>query len=169
MSLPHDKGQASLSYQSHPFPLPSMTFSSTQYAPPQNPGFVTLLLLFSSFFLPSYARIIIVPTGDQSLLLVFSWCFVRAVAPVDVFLMHPWREINSMSFYFSATLIFHNNVVLFLTSMISSSRIRKYRGKTQQIFFNCTKLVEKGNLVMEFYVCAVLIFECIDLYALNEP
>ena len=89
-----------------------------QHAPLQSPGFVTLLL-FSSFFLPSYARIIIVPTGDQSLLLVFSWCFARAVAPVDVFLMH------SMSFYFSATLVFHNNVVLFLTSMISSSRIRK--------------------------------------------
>ena len=95
-----------------------------QHAPLQSAGFVTLLLLFSSFFLPSYTRIIIVPTGDQSLLLVFSWCLVRAVAPVDVFLMHPWREMHSMPFYFSATLVFHKNVVLFLTS-ISSSRIRK--------------------------------------------
>ena len=61
---------------------------------------------FSLFFiiLPSYAGMFIVLSGVQSLLLVFSWCSVRTVASIDVFLMHPWREMNSTSSYSSAIL-----------------------------------------------------------------
>ena len=50
-----------------------------------------------SFILPSYVGIFIVLSSVQALLLVFSWCSVRVAAPVDVFLMHPWRERNSTS------------------------------------------------------------------------
>ena len=57
-------------------------------------------LLFS--VLPSYAGIFIVLSVVQGLLLVFSPCSVRIVASVDVFLMHPWREMNSTSTYSSA-------------------------------------------------------------------
>ena len=28
---------------------------------------------------------------------MFSWCSVRIVAPIDVFLMQPWREMHSTS------------------------------------------------------------------------
>ena len=52
-------------------------------------------LLF--FILPCYAGIFIVLSGVQGLLLVFSLCSERTVAYVDVFLVHPWREMNSTS------------------------------------------------------------------------
>ena len=54
--------------------------------------------------LPSYAGIFIVLSGVQGLLLVFSRCSVRIVASIDVFLMHPWREMNSTSTDSSAIL-----------------------------------------------------------------
>ena len=57
-------------------------------------------LLF--FILPSYAGVFIVLSGVQGLLLVFSQWSVRIVASIDVFLMHLWREVNSMSSYSSA-------------------------------------------------------------------
>ena len=52
--------------------------------------------------LPCYAGIFIVLSSVQGLLLVFSWCSVRIVPSVDVFLMHLWREMNSMPSYSSA-------------------------------------------------------------------
>ena len=57
-----------------------------------------------SFILPGYAGIFIVLSGVQGLLLAFSQCSVRIVASVDVFLMHLWREMNSMSSYSSTIL-----------------------------------------------------------------
>ena len=57
-----------------------------------------------SFILPSYAGIFIVLSGVQGLLLVFSQYFVTIVPSIDVFLMHLWREMNSMSSYSSAIL-----------------------------------------------------------------
>ena len=52
----------------------------------------------------SYARIFIVLSSVQGLLLVSGRYSVRIVASIDVFLMHPWREMNSTSTYSSATL-----------------------------------------------------------------
>ena len=65
--------------------------------------------LSSSFFflfsvIPSYAGIFIVLSSVQGLLLVFSWCSVRIVASIDIFLIHPWREMHSVSTYSSAIL-----------------------------------------------------------------
>ena len=60
---------------------------------------------FSSFFLPSFilpsfAWICIFLSGGQRLLPAVSWCSVRSSASEDVFLMHPWREMYSISTYF---------------------------------------------------------------------
>ena len=49
-----------------------------------------------SLILPSYVVIIFVLLGDQDPLLVFSWCSVRIVPFVDVFLMLLWGKMNSM-------------------------------------------------------------------------
>ena len=54
----------------------------------------------------SYVGIFLVLSGVRGLLLVFSWCSVRIVPSLDVFLMHLWREMDSMSSYSSATLFF---------------------------------------------------------------
>ena len=64
-----------------------------------------LLILFDSpflsFVLPYCEGSFLVFLGVQSLPLMFSRCSVRTVSFVDVFLMHLWREINSMSSYSS--------------------------------------------------------------------
>ena len=59
---------------------------------------------FLFFILPSYTGIFIVLSSVQDLLLVFSQCSVRMVASIDVFLMCPWREMDSTSSYSSAIL-----------------------------------------------------------------
>ena len=58
-----------------------------------------------SFILPGYTGIFLVLLGVRGLLLMFNRCSVRVVPFVDVFLMHLWGEVNSMSSYSSATLI----------------------------------------------------------------
>ena len=82
--------------------------SSASSPLPQGAGPIPLplLLLLPSFFsiLPSYAGMFIVLSGVQGLLLVFRRCSVRIVASIDVFLMHPWREMNSTSTYSSTIL-----------------------------------------------------------------
>ena len=65
-------------------------------------------LLF--FILASYAGIFIVISGVQGLLLVFSQCSVRIVASIIVFLMYLWRDMNSMSSYFSSIFNPENNL-----------------------------------------------------------
>ena len=67
-------------------------------------GFLSFSFSLLFAILPSYAGIFIVLSGVQGLLLVFSWCSVRIVASIDVFLMHPWREVNSTSSYYSTIL-----------------------------------------------------------------
>ena len=69
------------------------------------------LLYFS--ILPSYAGIFIVLSSVQGLPLVFSQCSVRIVAFIDVFLMHPWREMNFMSTYSSAILNLQPHLFIF--------------------------------------------------------
>ena len=95
-------------------------------SPPPSPFFFSVL--------PSYAGIFIVLSGVQGLLLVFSWCsqYVRIVASVDVFLMHPWREMNSTSSYSSAI----------LTLPPGSKNIRFWRGAIQPLkFLKITKQI----------------------------
>ena len=58
-----------------------------------------LCSLFISFVLPSYMGSFLVLLGVQGPLLVFSWCSVRAVPFVYIFLMYLWWEANSMSSY----------------------------------------------------------------------
>ena len=64
-----------------------------------------LLPLFLHSVLPGHLGIFFVLSSVQGLWLVFSWCPVRTVPSVDVFLMHLWGEMNSLS-YFSAILLF---------------------------------------------------------------
>ena len=62
----------------------------------------------SRFFLsslPNHAWIHIIRFGSQGLLLVFSQCSVTTVLSVDALLMHLWREVHSMSTYFSTILV----------------------------------------------------------------
>ena len=83
-------------------------FSHLLHSPPRIK--VLSHFLFSSFFLllsfilPSYMGIFVVLLGDQDPLLVFSQSSVRIVPFVYVFLIHLWREINSMSSYSSTIL-----------------------------------------------------------------
>ena len=84
-------------------------FSHLLHSPP---GIKVLShFLFSSFFLPlsfilpSYMGIFVVLVGDQAPLLVFSQSPVRIVPFVHVFLIHLWREINSMSAKSSVILV----------------------------------------------------------------
>ena len=58
-----------------------------------------------SFVLPSYVGIFLVLSGVHGLLLVFSWCSVRIVPSVDVFLMHLWREMSYTPSYSSTILV----------------------------------------------------------------
>ena len=59
--------------------------------------FLSSFFSLLSFALPSYMGILLVLSGVQGLLLMFSWCSVRIVPSVDVFFMHLWRETNSTS------------------------------------------------------------------------
>ena len=63
------------------------------------------VLFFPSFVLHGSTWIFLVLSSVQGLLLVFSQWSVRTVPSVDVFLMHLWGEMNSLS-YFSAILLF---------------------------------------------------------------
>ena len=65
--------------------------------PPPPPFFLSSL--------PNHAWIHMILSGCQGLLLVFSQCSVTVVLSVDVFLMHLWREMHSMSTYFSTILV----------------------------------------------------------------
>ena len=83
---------------------PLLSFS---YPHPWEP--VLSCFLFSSFsllsfILPSYTGIFHVILGVRGPLLVFSWCAVRIIPFVDVFLMHLWGEMNSTSSYSSTIL-----------------------------------------------------------------
>lgn len=60
---------------------------------------------FSPSSLPNHAWVYTILSGGQGLLLVFSQCSVTTVLSVDVFLMHLWREMHSMSTYFSTILV----------------------------------------------------------------
>ena len=53
-----------------------------------------LLPLFLHSVLPGHLGIFFVLSSVQGLWLVFSWCPVRTVPSVDVFLMHLWREMK---------------------------------------------------------------------------
>ena len=102
------------------------------------PGVQVLSRFLSSSFsllfsvLLSYPGIFIILSNVQGLLLVYSWCSVRIVASVDVFLMHPWREMNSTSSYSSAI----------LTLPPGSKNIRFWRGAIQPLkFLKITKQI----------------------------
>ena len=69
-----------------------------------SPSFPPFPSTFCYFILPSYAWIHTVLSNDQSLLVAFSQCCERIVPSVDVLLMHPWREMHSMSIHFSTIL-----------------------------------------------------------------
>ena len=76
---------------------------------PSAAGLVPLSLLLSSFLHPTdlcvdpHISFQLSWTSDD-----ISWCFMRTAASVDVFLMHPWKEICSMSTYSST--IFSRNL-----------------------------------------------------------
>ena len=74
---------------------PLLTFSS----PPA--VLVSFCFLFSFFFLffiiTGQVRIFLILLGVWGLPLVFSWCFLRIVPFIGVFLMLAWREANFMS------------------------------------------------------------------------
>ena len=113
----------------HPLPAASNAFLLSQSISLSERGFPPIresLLCFSSpapgcrsrpasspppspFFIPSYPVMqgSLVLSSVQDLLLVFSQCSVRIVASIGVFLMHPWREMNSMSSYSSTILNLH--------------------------------------------------------------
>ena len=63
----------------------------------------------SSFFLLSFILLryvgIFLVLSSVHLLLVFSWCSVRTVPSVKVFLMHLWRQMKSMTSYSSTVLV----------------------------------------------------------------
>ena len=87
-----------------------------------------LLPLFLHSVLPGHLGIFFVLSSVQGLWLVFSWCPVRTVPSVDVFLMHLWREMNSMSTYSSAILPpFTLNLFLISFLLPGETDIRKYR------------------------------------------
>ena len=83
------------------------SLSSASAAPPSSADPIPLpfLFFFPSFFHPTWL------CGDLSYRFrcpsssAFSQCSVRAVPSIDVFLMHLWREMNSMSSYSSAILV----------------------------------------------------------------
>ena len=56
----------------------------------------------SSFILLSFAWVYILFSTSQVLLATLSWCSACTFASEGVFLMYPWREMYSMSTYFSA-------------------------------------------------------------------
>ena len=66
--------------------------------------FLSSSFSFLSFVLPRYVSIHKILSSGQGLLLVFRPCSVRTVASIDVFLIHPWREMCPISTYFSAVL-----------------------------------------------------------------
>ena len=76
---------------------------------PSAAGLVPLSLLLSSFLHPTdlcvdpHISFQLSWTSDD-----ISWCFMRTAASVDVFLMHPWKEICSISTYSST--IFSRNL-----------------------------------------------------------
>lgn len=57
------------------------------------------------FILPSHICILTILSSGQAFLIVFRRCPVRNFDSVDIFLMHPWREVHCMSTYSSAILI----------------------------------------------------------------
>ena len=70
-------------------------------------GPVLLTLLFlppSSFILLSFVWFYIFFPSGQVLLSTLSWCSASTSVSEGVFLMHPWREMYSMSTYSSAIL-----------------------------------------------------------------
>ena len=58
----------------------------------------------SYFILPSFASFYIFFSTGQVLLSALSWCSACTSVPEGVFLMDLWREMYSMSTYFSAIL-----------------------------------------------------------------
>ena len=64
----------------------------------------TSVLPPSFFVLPSFAWFYIFFSTGQVLLSALSWCSARTSVSEGVFLMYPWREMYSMSTYFSAIL-----------------------------------------------------------------
>ena len=57
-------------------------------------------------------------SGVCDLLLVFSWCAVRIVPFVDVFLIQLWREMNSNSSYSSVSLCLFTSIFKISSSML---------------------------------------------------
>ena len=73
---------------------------------------------FLCFVLPRYASIHVILSGGQGLLLVFRPCSVRTVTSIDVVLIHPWREMYSVSTYSSTFLSpFYFFLFLLLTTV----------------------------------------------------
>ena len=58
----------------------------------------------SSFILPSFACLYIFFSTGQILLSTLSWCSACTSVSEGVFLIYPWREMFSMSTYYSAIL-----------------------------------------------------------------
>ena len=82
-------------------------------------GSILLSSFFSSIFHPIQLHgNLSFLSGVCDLLLVFSWCAVRIVPFVDVFLIHLWREMHSNSSYFSISLCLFASIFKISFSML---------------------------------------------------
>lgn len=82
----------------------------------------------SSFiFFFSGMGIFLILLDVQSLLLVFNRCSVRTVPFLDVFFMHLWREMNSMTSY--------SAILILLLEIISNRIFWKEQGKGLNISY----------------------------------
>ena len=70
----------------------------------------SLVFPHSSIILPSFAWVYIFFSAGQGLLSVLSWCSACTSVSEGVFLMYPWREMQSMSTYSSAILFLHHQL-----------------------------------------------------------
>ena len=91
-----------------------------QFPQPPRAGPVLLTLLFfslSSFVLRSFAWFYIFFSTGQVLLSALSWCSACTSVSEGIFLMYPWREINSTSTY-SSTILFSPTMSTFFIDYI---------------------------------------------------
>ena len=66
----------------------------------------TPVFLPNSFILLSFAWVYVFFSAGQVLLSILSWCSACISVSGGVFLIYPWREIDSMSTYFFTILFF---------------------------------------------------------------
>ena len=91
-----------------------------QFPQPPRAGPVLLTLLFfhpRSFVLPSFAWFYILFSTGQVLLSALSWCSACTSVCEGIFLMYPWREVDSTSTY-TSTILFSPTISRFFIDYI---------------------------------------------------